>query len=238
MARLLSVNVGLPRDIEWQGKTVHTAVWKAPAKRRRMARRLNIDCDGQGDLAGHRGEHRAVFVYQIESYSYWQKPTRPKQLYLRPIRREFYRRRSAGCRSAHRRSLPDRRCPVRSDAAARHLLSGGHPHERAYNSALISATVIRSGPALTFTISSPAPTFAFHEDAKWKPGRPCETSNAAGSPGQRAGTRAADPGLERRLENLARSTARPGTERRRSNEATAEMTLGVFAQRLLGSLID
>jgi len=72
MARLLSVNVGLPRDIAWQGKTVHTAVWKEPVQGRRMVRRLNIDGDGQGDLAGHGGEHRAVFVYQIDSYHYWQ----------------------------------------------------------------------------------------------------------------------------------------------------------------------
>ena len=72
MARLLSVNVGLPRDIAWQGKTVHTAVWKEPVQGRRMVRRLNIDGDGQGDLAGHGGEHRAVFVYQIDSYRYWQ----------------------------------------------------------------------------------------------------------------------------------------------------------------------
>jgi ferredoxin-NADP reductase/MOSC domain-containing protein YiiM len=72
MARLLSVNIGLPRDIPWQGKTVHTGVWKTPVQGRRMARRLNIDGDGQGDLQGHGGEHRAVFVYQIESYRYWQ----------------------------------------------------------------------------------------------------------------------------------------------------------------------
>jgi MOSC domain-containing protein YiiM/ferredoxin-NADP reductase len=72
MARLLSVNVGLPRDIAWQGRTVHTAIWKAPVQGRHMARRLNIDGDGQGDLAGHGGEHRAVFVYQIDSYRYWQ----------------------------------------------------------------------------------------------------------------------------------------------------------------------
>jgi len=77
MARLLSVNVGLPRDIEWQGKTVHTAVWKTPIQGRRMTRRLNVDGDGQGDLAGHGGEHRAVFVYQIESYRYWQNQLRP-----------------------------------------------------------------------------------------------------------------------------------------------------------------
>jgi ferredoxin-NADP reductase/MOSC domain-containing protein YiiM len=69
---LLSVNVGLPRDIAWQGKTVHTAVWKAPVQGRRTVRRLNIDGDGQGDLAGHGGEHRAVFVYQMASYRYWQ----------------------------------------------------------------------------------------------------------------------------------------------------------------------
>jgi ferredoxin-NADP reductase/MOSC domain-containing protein YiiM len=72
MARLLSVNVGLPRDIPWQGKTVHTGIWKTPVRGRRMVRRLNIDGDGQGDLQGHGGEHRAVFVYQIDSYRYWQ----------------------------------------------------------------------------------------------------------------------------------------------------------------------
>src|SRR5262244_3978242 len=72
MARLLSVNVGLPRDIMWQGRTVHTAIWKAPVEGPRMVRRFNIDGDGQGDLAGHGGEHRAVFVYQIDSYRYWQ----------------------------------------------------------------------------------------------------------------------------------------------------------------------
>src|SRR6202167_80129 len=72
MAQLLSVNVGLPRDVAWQGKTVRTAIWKAPVEVRRAVRRLNIDGDGQGDLAGHGGEHRAVFVYQIDSYRYWQ----------------------------------------------------------------------------------------------------------------------------------------------------------------------
>jgi ferredoxin-NADP reductase/MOSC domain-containing protein YiiM len=72
-ARLLSVNVGLPRDIEWRGRTVHTAIWKAPVAGRHRVGRLNLDGDGQGDLAGHGGEQRAVFVYQIESYRYWQE---------------------------------------------------------------------------------------------------------------------------------------------------------------------
>src|SRR5499427_5009 len=73
MARLLSVNVGLPRDIEWKGRTVHTGIWKEPVIGRRRVSRLNVDGDGQGDLAGHGGEQRAVFVYQIESYRYWQE---------------------------------------------------------------------------------------------------------------------------------------------------------------------
>jgi MOSC domain-containing protein YiiM/ferredoxin-NADP reductase len=76
MARLLSVNVGLPRDIEWKGRTVHTAIWKNPVPGRCQVTRLNLDGDGQGDLAGHGGEQRAVFVYQIESYCYWQKQLR------------------------------------------------------------------------------------------------------------------------------------------------------------------
>lgn len=72
MAVLLAVNVGLPQDMAWQGKTVHTAVWKRPVHGRVMVRRLNIDGDGQGDLAGHGGEHRAVMVYQADSYRYWE----------------------------------------------------------------------------------------------------------------------------------------------------------------------
>jgi ferredoxin-NADP reductase/MOSC domain-containing protein YiiM len=73
MARLLSVNVGLPREVTWQGKTVRTSVWKYPVAERRMARKLNLDGDEQADLAGHGGEHRAVFVYQMDSYHYWER---------------------------------------------------------------------------------------------------------------------------------------------------------------------
>ena len=67
--RLLSINVGLPRDVAWRGQTVHTAVWKTPIQGRRRVRRLNIDGDAQGDLIGHGGEQRAVLVYQIDSYT-------------------------------------------------------------------------------------------------------------------------------------------------------------------------
>jgi ferredoxin-NADP reductase/MOSC domain-containing protein YiiM/ferredoxin len=72
-ARLVSVNIGLPRDITWRGKTVHTGIWKNPVPGRLMVRRLNIDGDGQGDLAGHGGLNRPVMVYQLDSYRYWER---------------------------------------------------------------------------------------------------------------------------------------------------------------------
>ena len=71
--RLLSVNVGGPREVAWQGKTVRTAIWKEPVDGPRMVRRINIDGDDQADRLAHGGEHRAVFVYQIDSYRYWER---------------------------------------------------------------------------------------------------------------------------------------------------------------------
>jgi MOSC domain-containing protein YiiM len=68
VATLVSVNVGLPRDVEWQGRAVHTGIWKQAVDGPCRVGRLNVDGDGQGDLAGHGGEQRAVYVYQLDSY--------------------------------------------------------------------------------------------------------------------------------------------------------------------------
>jgi MOSC domain-containing protein YiiM len=73
MARLLAVNVGLPQNIQWRGEIVYTGIWKYPIQGRCAARRLTLEGDGQGDLAGHGGEQRAVMVYQIDSYQYWER---------------------------------------------------------------------------------------------------------------------------------------------------------------------
>ncbi|MBV9915344.1 MAG: MOSC domain-containing protein [Solirubrobacterales bacterium] len=73
VGRLVSVNVGMPKDVPWQGKTVFTGVFKDPVIGPRRVGRLNIDGDGQGDRAGHGGEQRAVFVYQLDSYRYWEQ---------------------------------------------------------------------------------------------------------------------------------------------------------------------
>jgi ferredoxin-NADP reductase/MOSC domain-containing protein YiiM/ferredoxin len=71
MARVVSVNVGLPREVHWRGKMVRTAIWKRPVEGRVFAGRLNLVGDGQADLVGHGGEQRAVMIYQLESYRYW-----------------------------------------------------------------------------------------------------------------------------------------------------------------------
>lgn len=73
MATLISVNVGMPRDVEWNRRTVYTGAWKQPVIGPRMVRRLNVDGDGQGDLGGHGGENRAVLVYQLDSYRHWAR---------------------------------------------------------------------------------------------------------------------------------------------------------------------
>jgi ferredoxin-NADP reductase/MOSC domain-containing protein YiiM/ferredoxin len=70
---LVSVNVGMPADVAWRGRTVHTGIYKSPVTAPVMVRRLNIDGDGQGDLGGHGGEQRAVMVYQAESYDHWKR---------------------------------------------------------------------------------------------------------------------------------------------------------------------
>jgi MOSC domain-containing protein YiiM len=73
MASVLSVNVGLPHDVEWQGKTIRTAIWKRPVPGRVFAGRLDLTGDGQADLSGHGGEQRSLMVYQLDSYRYWEK---------------------------------------------------------------------------------------------------------------------------------------------------------------------
>ncbi|RZL85139.1 MAG: MOSC domain-containing protein [Rhodococcus sp. (in: high G+C Gram-positive bacteria)] len=80
MATLSSVNVGMPRDVSWHGRTVHTGIWKRPVDGPRTVRTLNIDGDGQGDLGGHGGENRAVLVYQTDSYRHWSEHLRRDDL--------------------------------------------------------------------------------------------------------------------------------------------------------------
>ncbi len=70
--QLISVNVGLPREVTWKGRTVSTGIFKEPVSERVMVRSLNLDGDGQADLTVHGGLEKAVYVYPFEHYDYWR----------------------------------------------------------------------------------------------------------------------------------------------------------------------
>jgi MOSC domain-containing protein YiiM len=71
--RLLSVNVGRPREVAWNGKIVRTSIFKSPVQGRVIARRLNLDGDEQSDLTVHGGVDKAVYAYPSEHYSFWHQ---------------------------------------------------------------------------------------------------------------------------------------------------------------------
>ncbi len=70
--KLLSVNIGLPREVTWRGRNVTTAIFKQPVKGRVALRTLNLDGDRQADLTVHGGEHKAVYCYPRAHYDYWK----------------------------------------------------------------------------------------------------------------------------------------------------------------------
>jgi MOSC domain-containing protein YiiM len=70
---LVSVNVGLPREIEWRGRLVRTSIWKSPVEGRVRVASLNLEGDRQSDLSVHGGEEKAVYVYPSEHYEYWAR---------------------------------------------------------------------------------------------------------------------------------------------------------------------
>jgi MOSC domain-containing protein YiiM len=71
--KLLSVNVGLPREVSWKGKTVMTGIFKEPVQGRVMLRSLNLEGDEQADLTVHGGVDKAVYAYPVEHYDYWRQ---------------------------------------------------------------------------------------------------------------------------------------------------------------------
>ncbi|HYL98006.1 MAG TPA: MOSC domain-containing protein, partial [Blastocatellia bacterium] len=69
--KVISVSVGVPREVEWHGRTVSTGIFKEPVSGRVRLRSLNLDGDAQADLSVHGGREKAVYVYPVEHYSYW-----------------------------------------------------------------------------------------------------------------------------------------------------------------------
>lgn len=78
--KLISVNVGLPRETEWHGRRVTTAIYKTPVQGRIPLRKLNLDGDRQADLSVHGGEDKAVYCYPVEHYNYWRNELPERKL--------------------------------------------------------------------------------------------------------------------------------------------------------------
>jgi MOSC domain-containing protein YiiM len=71
--RIVSVNVGLPREVAWHGDLIRTGIFKEPTARRLSLRKLNLEGDAQADLSVHGGPDKAVYAYPIENYVYWRE---------------------------------------------------------------------------------------------------------------------------------------------------------------------
>ena len=71
--KLLSVNVGMPREVDWQGRLVRTSIFKSPVWGPVRVRTLNLEGDEQSDLTVHGGVHKAVYAYPSEHYLFWRK---------------------------------------------------------------------------------------------------------------------------------------------------------------------
>ena len=70
--KIVSLNVGLPREVMWHGQTVTTGIFKEPVAGRVALRKLDLDGDGQADLTVHGGEYKAVYCYPLAHYEYWK----------------------------------------------------------------------------------------------------------------------------------------------------------------------
>jgi len=78
--KLVSVNTGKPREVNWHGRMVTTSIFKEPVKGRVALRKLNLDGDRQADLTVHGGEHKAVYCYPLAHYDYWKKELPGREL--------------------------------------------------------------------------------------------------------------------------------------------------------------
>lgn len=78
--KVVSVNIGLPREVTWHGTTASTGIFKDPVAGRIALRKLNLAGDGQADLTVHGGEYKAVYCYSLEHYDYWRKQLPDREL--------------------------------------------------------------------------------------------------------------------------------------------------------------
>ncbi len=218
VGRLLSVNVGLPRDVEWDGRTVHTGIWKEPGRRAADGPAPQHRRRRAGRPAGARRRQPRRVRLPDRILPLLGEVPRTRRLHLRAVRRELHRRGPGRRRGLHRRPLPDRLGAVRGQPAEGHLLPGRHPDERAAD-----ARAARRAPPSRLLLPGPRGGRGRgrrrDRARRARPGgddgrgdrRPALPA-AQGAP--RPGARAADPGAEPGLAGVVPRPARPGAGRR------------------------
>jgi MOSC domain-containing protein YiiM len=80
IGRVVSVNVGRPRRVSWQGRTVTTAIWKRPVEGRHEVAGVNVDGDDQADRRVHGGPTKAIYAYAVADYRWWQQELEGRQI--------------------------------------------------------------------------------------------------------------------------------------------------------------
>ena len=125
--RLLSVNVGQPREVDWRGRTVRTSIWKSAVADRRWVGRLNVAGDAQADLVAHGGEHRAVYVYDVSAYRHWERELGRDDFVPGQFGENFTVRGPARRRGVRRGPLPGRRGAGRGHPAPGDVPQGRDP---------------------------------------------------------------------------------------------------------------
>ena len=214
VGRLVSVNVGLPRDVAWQGRTVHTAVWKEPVERsadgappEHRRRWPGRPCRTRRRAArGVRLPARLLPLLGARA--------RPRRLRLRAVRGELHRRGPRRRPGVHRRPLPDRRRGLRGDPAARYLLPGRHPHGRSPDTGAAGGTS-PAGVLLPGLDRGRGPAGRRDREARRGPGsadgrRSRRAALPARPPPPGAAARIAGTGAQPGLASLVPGDARPG----------------------------
>ena len=92
---IVSISVGLPREVSWKGKTIRTGIFKEPVTGRVSLRALNLDGDRQADLKVHGGPSKAVYAYPSEHYEPWRRELPGMDLPWGDVRRELHDARAA-----------------------------------------------------------------------------------------------------------------------------------------------
>ena len=153
LMKILSVCVGLPRIVEYNGEPVATAIYKEPVAGKVRVGEFNLEGDRQADLRVHGGYSKAVYVYPSEHYEFWRDELPEMDLPIRHVWRKFNERRFDGRKSFHRRQFANRHGGIYRHRTAPTVLS----NSASVSDAATLSNVLPKADAAVFISPSPKP---------------------------------------------------------------------------------